>query len=58
MGLGKIPDNIQKIDRDDALVTWLDTTPIGSTRTWALLGIRSYGISESILVHKQKQKNG
>lgn len=43
MGLGKIPDNIQKIDRDDALVTWLDTTPSGNSRTWALLGI---GITE------------
>lgn len=45
MGIGKIPDNIQKIDRDDALVTWLDTTPT-STPTWALLGvgITEYGI--------------
>ncbi len=41
MSLGKIPENIQKIDRDDALVTWLDTTP-ASTPTWALLGIRNY----------------
>ena len=41
--LGKIPDNIQKIDRDDALITWLDTTPSGNSRTWALLGI---GITE------------
>ena len=39
MGLGKIPANIQKIDRDDALVTWLDTTPSGAGRTWALLGV-------------------
>lgn len=44
MSLGKIPANIEKIDRDDALVTWLDTTPVGSTRTWALLGVRNYGI--------------
>lgn len=43
MSLGKIPDNIQRIDRDDALVTWLDTTPTGNARTWALLGI---GITE------------
>lgn len=43
MALGKIPDNIQRIDRDDALVTWLDTTPNGNSRTWALLGI---GITE------------
>lgn len=41
--LGKIPDNIQKIDRDDALITWLDTTPNGNSRTWALLGI---GVTE------------
>ena len=33
--IGKIPTNIQKIDRDDALVTWLDTTPAGGSRTWA-----------------------
>jgi len=38
MGIGKIPDNIQKIDRDDALITWLDTTPATSP-TWALLGV-------------------
>lgn len=39
MGLGKIPDNIQKIDRDDALITFLDTTPATSNPTWALLGV-------------------
>ncbi len=46
MGIGKIPENIQKIDRDDALITWLDTTPATSTPTWALLGvgITDYGI--------------
>ena len=38
MGIGKIPENIQKIDRDDALITWLDTTPTTSP-TWALLGV-------------------
>lgn len=43
MSLGKIPENIQKINRDDALVTWLDTTPDGANRTWALLGV---GITE------------
>lgn len=46
MGLGKIPENIQKIDRDDALITWLDTTPATANPTWALLGvgITDYGI--------------
>lgn len=43
MSLGKIPSNIQKIDRDDALITWLDTTPTTNSPTWALLGI---GITE------------
>jgi len=56
MALGKIPSNIQKIDRDDALVTWLDTTPSGGSRTWALLGIgiTSYAISYNPQVDTEK----
>lgn len=56
MGIGKIPDDIQKIDRDDALITWLDTTPEGSTRTWALLGvgITEYGIEMNAQVDTEK----
>ena len=55
MSIGKIPDNIQKIDRDDALVTWLDTTP-DSTATWALLGvgITDYGIAFNAQVDTEK----
>lgn len=54
--IGKIPTNIQKIDRDDALVTWLDTTPAGGSRTWALLGvgINSYGITYNPQVDTEK----
>lgn len=55
MGLGKIPDNIQKIDRDDALITWLDTTP-DSLATWALLGVgvTDYGIAMNPQVDTEK----
>ncbi len=55
MSIGKIPDNIQKIDRDDALVTWLDTTP-DSTATWALLGVgvTEYGIAYNPQVDTEK----
>lgn len=48
MGLGQIPDDIQKIDRDDALITWLDTTPTSSSPTWKLLGI---GITEYAIAY-------
>lgn len=56
MGLGKIPDNIQKIDRDDALVTWIDTTPSVSSPTWALLGIgiTDYGIEFNAQIDTEK----
>lgn len=56
MSLGVIPDNIQKIDRDDALVTWLDTTPSTNTPTWALLGIgiTAYGIAFNPQVDTEK----
>lgn len=56
MALGKIPSGIQKIDRDDALVTWLDTTPSGSSRTWALLGvgITAYEIAYNPQVDTEK----
>ena len=56
MGLGKIPDNIKKIDRDDAMVTFLDTTPSASEKTWALLGvgITAYAISYNPQVETEK----
>lgn len=55
MGLGVTPTNINKIDRDDAMVTWLDTTP-ASTATWALLGvgITAYAISYNPQVETEK----
>lgn len=54
--LGKIPDNIKKIDRDDALVTWLDTTPSAGAPTWALLGvgITDYAIEYNAQVDTEK----
>lgn len=56
MGIGKIPDNIEKIDRDDALITWLDTTPSSNSPTWALLGIgiTDYGIEYNAQVDTEK----
>lgn len=56
MGIAKIPDNISKIDRDDALVTFLDTTPEGSSRTWAVLGvgINAYAIDYNAQLDTEK----
>lgn len=52
----KIPDNIERLDRDDALVTYLDTTPTESTMTFALLGIgiSDYGIEYNPQVDSEK----
>lgn len=52
----KAPDNIRKIDRDDALITFLDTTPAVSSPTWKLLGvgITAYGISYNPQVETEK----
>ena len=54
--LGKIPDDIMKIDRDDALVTSLDTTPSANAPTWALLGvgITEYAIEYNAQVDTEK----
>lgn len=56
MGIGVIPNNIKKIDRDDAMVTWLDTTPASGSKTWALLGIgvTSYSIDYGPQVETEK----
>jgi len=56
MGIGVIPDNIKKIDRDDALVTFLDTTPTATNPTWALLGvgITDYSIAYNAQVDTEK----
>ena len=42
MGLAVVPDNIEKIKRSQFL-TYIDTTPSGSNRTWAILGV---GVNE------------
>lgn len=39
MSLAKIPENIEKILRSQFL-SYIDTTPTGASRTWAVLGIR------------------
>lgn len=38
MSLAEIPDSIEKIKRSQFL-TFLDTTPTGSTKTWAIVGV-------------------
>ena len=38
MSLAVIPDSIEKIKRSQFL-TYLDTTPTGSTKTWAIVGV-------------------
>ena len=38
MSLAEIPDNIEKIKRSQFL-TYLDTTPSGASRTWAIVGV-------------------
>lgn len=50
-----IPSNIEKIKRSQFL-TFLDTTPTGSTRTFALLGIgiTDYGIAFNPQVEQEK----
>lgn len=50
-----IPNDIKKIDRDDGLLTFLDTTP-DSTATYKVLGIGipNYGISFNPQVDAEK----
>ena len=38
MSLAEIPDSIEKIKRSQFL-TFLDTTPSGTSRTWAIVGV-------------------
>lgn len=40
MSLAVIPDNIEKIKRSQN-ITYLDTTPTGTTRTWNVVGVRN-----------------
>lgn len=50
-----VPSGIEKIDRDQ-FVTFLDITPSGATRDWAILGvgITDYGISYNPQVDQEK----
>ena len=50
-----IPDNIEKVKRSQFL-TFLDTTPSGDNRTWAVLGIgiTEYGIAYNPQVDTEK----
>lgn len=50
-----VPENIVKVNRSQFL-TFLDTTPAGSTPTWAVLGvgITDYGISYNPQVESEK----
>ena len=50
-----VPENIVKVNRSQFL-TFLDTTPAGSTPTWAVLGvgITDYGISYNPQVETEK----
>lgn len=38
MSLANIPNSIEKIKRSQFL-TFLDTTPTGNSRTWAVVGV-------------------
>lgn len=55
MGLAVIPDNIEKIKRSQ-FITYLDTTPTGSSRTWTVLGVgvNEYSISYNPQVDTEK----
>ena len=55
MSLAVIPDNIEKIKRSQFL-TWLDTTPSGNSRTWAILGVGvdEYSVSFNPQVDTEK----
>ena len=50
-----VPDGIEKVNRSQFL-TYLDTTPNGNSRTWAILGvgITDYGISYNPQVDTEK----
>ena len=39
MSILNVPTGISKIDRDDFLASFLDTTPSGNSNTWALIGV-------------------
>lgn len=55
MGLAVVPENIEKIKRSQ-FITYLDTTPSGSSRTWAVLGVgvNEYAVSYNPQVDTEK----
>ena len=55
MGLAVIPSDIEKIKRSQ-FITYLDTTPAGTNRTWAVLGvgIDEYAVSYNPQVDTEK----
>jgi hypothetical protein len=55
MGLAVVPDDIEKIKRSQFL-TFLDTTPAGASRNWAILGvgIDEYSVSYNPQVDTEK----
>ena len=55
MGLAVIPENIEKIKRSQ-FITYIDTTPDGNSRTWAVLGVgvNEYSVSYNPQVDTEK----
>ena len=55
MGLAVIPANIEKIKRSQ-FITYIDTTPTGNARTWAVLGVGvdEYSVSYNPQVDTEK----
>jgi len=55
MGLAVIPANIEKIKRSQ-FITYLDTTPSGASRSWAVLGVgvNEYSVSYNPQVDTEK----
>lgn len=47
MALAEIPDNIKKVERSEFL-TFLNTTPNGNSKTWAILGV---GVTEYAIAY-------
>lgn len=55
MGLAVVPSDIEKIKRSQ-FITYLDTTPSGANRTWAVLGVgvNEYSVSFNPQVDTEK----
>lgn len=56
MAIVNVPTGISKIDRDDLLVSFLDTTPTENTNAWAVIGvgIADYGIAYNPQIDTEK----